>query len=369
MQLPFFNGLIWGTLIGGAGLVVLSLSQDILNLQGLDPEVTVLPVGQSPDMATASEVTVIDLDPPLENSAPPAVVSQAPTAASLGRSFTLSAQKPVLSGEMETLATLPMVQKRRPSTNMPQVYPGDSPLLLPQSPTRLAGMRRPSGTVLDDTSAMQVSAPRLLQTDPLPEVTYLRYAQEFEASAGKGLISIVLIDRPFMDPPDWLLDIGMPIAVAIDGKAADARAKMLRYRAAGFEIFTNMHLPETLTSVNMALIADASVQAVPMATGLWPSENDHGPRSPAQLRLLQDYLAKENLGFLPKADLKISVEMSRASDVLSALDVAAQKAVQTGHAIVALDPPAETWDVLRFWLLHSDRGDSVIAPLSAVLTR
>ena len=123
MQLPFFNGLIWGTLIGGAGLVVLSLSHDILNLQGLDPEVTVLPVGQSPDMATASEVTVIDLDPPLENSAPPAVVSQAPTAASLGRSFTLSAQKPVLSGEMETLATLPMVQKRRPSTNMPQVYP------------------------------------------------------------------------------------------------------------------------------------------------------------------------------------------------------------------------------------------------------
>ena len=57
MQLPFFNGLIWGTLIGGAGLVVLSLSHDILNLQGLDPEVTVLPVGQSPDMATASEVT------------------------------------------------------------------------------------------------------------------------------------------------------------------------------------------------------------------------------------------------------------------------------------------------------------------------
>ena len=369
MQLPFFNGLIWGTLIGGAGLVVLSLSHDILNLQGLDPEVTVLPVGQSPDMATASEVTVIDLDPPLENSAPPAVVSQAPTAASLGRSFTLSAQKPVLSGEMETLATLPMVQKRRPSTNMPQVYLGDSPLLLPQSPTRLGGMRRPSGTVLDDTSAMQVSAPRLLQTDPLPEVTYLRYALEFEAPAGKGLISIVLMDRPFVDPPDWLLDMGMPIAVAIDGKAADARAKMLRYRAAGFEIYANMHLPETLTSVNVALIADASVQAVPMATGLWPADYDHGPRSPAQLRLLQDHLAKENLGFLPRADLTISDEMSRASDVLSALDVAAQKAVQTGHAIVALDPPAETWAVLRFWLLHSDRGDSVIAPLSAVLTR
>ena len=127
MQLPFFNGLIWGTLIGGAGLVVLSLSHDILNLQGLDPEVTVLLVGQSPDMATASEVTVIDLDPPLENSAPPAVVSQAPTAASLGRSFTLSAQKPVLSGEMETLATLPMVQNGAPRRicrrSIPEILP------------------------------------------------------------------------------------------------------------------------------------------------------------------------------------------------------------------------------------------------------
>ena len=54
MQRPFFNGLIWGTLIGGAGLVILSLSHDVLNLKGLNTEVTVLPVAQSPDMAMTS---------------------------------------------------------------------------------------------------------------------------------------------------------------------------------------------------------------------------------------------------------------------------------------------------------------------------
>jgi len=64
MQLPFFNGLIWGTLIGGAGLVVLSLSHDVLNLKGLNPEVTVLPISQSPDTAMTAQVPVIDLDPP-----------------------------------------------------------------------------------------------------------------------------------------------------------------------------------------------------------------------------------------------------------------------------------------------------------------
>jgi hypothetical protein len=138
---------------------------------------------------------------------------------------------------------------------------------------------------------MQVSAPRLVQTEPLPEVTYLRYALEFERVAGKGLISIVLMDRPLMAPPDGLLDLGVPFTVAIDGTAADARGKMLLYRAAGFEIFTNMQLPETLTAVNVALITDASVQAVPMATGLWPSDYDHGPRSPAHLRLLQHHVA------------------------------------------------------------------------------
>ena len=369
MQLPFFNGLIWGTLIGGAGLVVLSLSHDVLNLKGLNPEVTVLPISQSPDTAMTAQVPVIDLDPPSELSAPRSILSQGPTAASLGRGLTLSAQKPVLTGETETLATLPMVQKLRPSANMPQVYPGDSALLSPQSPTRLAGMRRPSVTALDDRSAMQVSAPRLVQTEPLPEVTYLRYALEFERVAGKGLISIVLMDRPLMDPPDGLLDLGVPFTVAIDGKSADARAKMLLYRAAGFEIFTNMQLPETLTAVNVALITDASVQAVPMATGLWPSDYDHGPRSPAQLRLLQDHLAKENLGLLPKVDVTISDDMRRASDVLSALDFAADTAAQTGQAVVALDPVAEIWQVLRFWLRHSNYGDSVIAPLSAVLTR
>ena len=369
MQRPFFNGLIWGTLIGGAGLVILSLSHDVLNVKGLNPEVTVLPVAQSPDMAMTSEVEVSDLDPPSELSAPRSVLSQGPSAASLGRSLTLSAQKPVLTGETETLATLPMVQKLRPSANMPQAYPGDSPLLLPQSPTRLAGMRRPSGTVLDDTSAMQVSAPRLVQTAPLPEVTDLRYALEFEPTAGKGLIGIVLLDRPLMDPPDGLLDLGVPFTIAIDAQAPDARAKMWLYRAAGFEIFTSMDLPETLTAVNVALITDAAVQAVPMATGLWPSHYDHGPRSPAQLRLLQDHLAKENLGFLPQLDVTISGDMRRASDVLNALDFAAETAAQTGQAVVALNPVAEIWDVLRFWLRHSNHRDSVIAPLSAVLTR
>jgi hypothetical protein len=74
---------------------------------------------------------------------------------------------------------------------------------------------------------------------------------------------------------------------------------MLVYRAAGLEIFTRMHLPETLTAVNVALITDAAVQAVPMATGFWPSDHDRSARSSAQLRLLQDHLAEENLGFLP----------------------------------------------------------------------
>ena len=64
MQLPFFNGLIWGTLIGGAGLVVLSLSHDVLNLKGLNPEVTVLPISQSPDTAMTAQVPVLIWIPP-----------------------------------------------------------------------------------------------------------------------------------------------------------------------------------------------------------------------------------------------------------------------------------------------------------------
>ena len=67
--------------------------------------------------------------------------------------------------------------------------------------------------------------------------------------------------------------------------------------------------------------------------------------------------------------MTISDYMRRASDVLSALDFAADTAAQTGQAVVALDPVAEIWQVLRFLLRHSNYGDSVIAPLSAVLTR
>ena len=369
MQRPFFSGLIWGTLIGGAGLVILSLSHDVLNLQGLNPEASVVPIAQSPDMALSSQIQPRDLAPPSKLVVSPSVLSQAPTAESLGRSLTLPAQKPVLTGESETLATLPMMQKLRPSANMPQIYPGDSSLLSPHAPTRLAGMRRPNVTVVDDNSAMQVSAPRLLQTDPPPKVTDLRYALEFEPPAGKGLISIVLLDRPLMDPPDGLVELGVPFTVAIDGQEVDARTKMLVYRAAGLEIFTRMHLPETLTAVNVAMITDAAVQAVPMATGFWPSDHDRSARSSAQLRLLQDHLAKENLGFLPSFDVLISDEIRRASDVLDGLDFAAERSARTGQAVVALYPTAEIWDVLRFWLQHSNHRGSVMAPLSAVLTR
>jgi hypothetical protein len=369
MQRPFFSGLIWGTLIGGAGLVILSLSHDVLNLQGLNPEATVVPIAQSPDMVLSSQIQLRDLVPPSQLVLSPSVLSKTPDAENLGRSLTLPAQKPVLTGEAETLATLPMMQKLRPSANMPPIYPGDSPLLSPHAPTRLARMRRPNVSVVDDNSAMQVSAPRVLQTDPPPQVTDLRYALEFEPMAGKGLISIVLFDRPLMDPPDGLVELGVPFTVAIDGQAADARAKMLVYRAAGLEIFTLMHLPETLTAVNVALITDAAVQAVPMATGFWPSDHDRSARSSAQLRLLQDHLAKENLGFLPNFDVLISDEIRRASDVLDALDFAAESSAQTGQAVVALYPTVEIWDVLRFWLQHSNHRDSVIAPLSAVLSR
>ncbi|MGB2497767.1 MAG: hypothetical protein ACPH9Y_05325 [Planktomarina sp.] len=369
MQRPFFSGLIWGTLIGGAGLVILSLSHDVLNLQGLNPEASVVPIAQSPDMALSSQIQPPDLAPSSKLVVSPSVLSQAPTAESLGRSLTLPAQKPVLTGEAETLATLPMMQKLRPSANMPQIYLGDSPLLSPHAPTRLAGMRRPNVTVVDDNSAMQVSAPRLLQTDPPPKVTDLRYALEFEPPAGKSLISVVLLDRPLMDPPDGLVELGVPFTVAIDGQAVDARAKMLVYRAAGLEIFTRMHLPETLTAVNVAMITDAAVQAVPMATGFWPSDHDRSARSSAQLRLLHDYLAKENLGFLPNFDVLISDEIRSASDVLDGLDFAAERSAQTGQAVVALYPTAEIWDVLRFWLQHSNHRGSVMAPLSALLTR
>ena len=78
MQRPFFSGLIWGTLIGGAGLVILSLSHDVLNLQGLNPEATVVPIAQSPDMAMSSQVQLRDLDPPSELGVSPSVLSQVP---------------------------------------------------------------------------------------------------------------------------------------------------------------------------------------------------------------------------------------------------------------------------------------------------
>jgi hypothetical protein len=106
-----------------------------------------------------------------------------------------------------------------------------------------------------------------------------------------------------------------------------------------------------------------------MATGFWPSDHDGSARSSAQWRLLQDHLAKENLGFLPNFDVLISDETRRASEVLDALDFAAERSAQTGQAVVALDPTAEIWDILRFWLKHSNHRGSVIAPLSAVLSR
>ena len=62
MRLPFFNGVILGTIFGASTLVAVLVSNEILGSNGLDAWVTVVPPSEVPATAASPKITKPELE-------------------------------------------------------------------------------------------------------------------------------------------------------------------------------------------------------------------------------------------------------------------------------------------------------------------
>ena len=63
MRLPFFNGVILGTIIGVSILAAVSVSNEILGSKGLDAWVTLAPISEAPAAVAITKIS----EPEVEN--------------------------------------------------------------------------------------------------------------------------------------------------------------------------------------------------------------------------------------------------------------------------------------------------------------
>ena len=381
MRLSFFNGLIWGAVLGVCGLIVLSIVNEIPGIRGLASDVVITPASEAPVVFPSAPM------PKFELERRPDVIAQ-----------TLEVQTPVLLATVDVSVTQSALRPQPTELSKPFGQDFDttdrrpSDEFAPQRPfialrniidlAPVARMPIPSVGSIGDT-APQVSAD--LPSIILPKLSgqsRLKFTKQFSAPADQALIAIVLVERdePQLDL-DAVLNLGFPVSVAIDSLSQNAKIRMQGYRSKDYEVLTHTNQPTQ--GMGQVSLTD-QIAVLSDSLGFWDAGGSGPEQSLRSLRVLIAELIANQLGYVGQtADTVTSLQDTglvagqvsvyidqdtiRVADIFEQLDAAGQSATDTGQAIIALDLRDDTLDILRFWLRHSRSAQISIAPLSTVL--
>lgn len=381
MRLSFFNGLIWGAVLGFSGLIVLSILNEIPGIRGLASDVVITPVSETPVVSPPASMPKFELERRPEVIAQTLEVQTPVLLATVDGSVTQSALRPQPTELSESFGQDFDTTDRRPSDE----FAPQRPFIALRNIIDLAPVARmpiPSVGSIGDT-APQVSAD--LPSIILPKLSgqsRLKFTKQFSAPADQALIAIVLVERdePQLDL-DAVLNLGFPVSVAIDSLSQNAKIRMQGYRSKDYEVLTHTNQPTqgmgrvSLTN-QIAILSDS--------LGFWDAGGSGPEQSLRSLRVLIAELIANQLGYVGQtADTVTSLQDTglvagqvsvyidqdtiRVADIFEQLDAAGQSATDTGQAIIALDLRDDTLDILRFWLRHLRSAQISIAPLSTVL--
>ncbi len=62
MPLSFFNGLIFGTILGVSALIAVSVSNEIVGSKGLKESASMVPLSQAPDISAITPIVISEVD-------------------------------------------------------------------------------------------------------------------------------------------------------------------------------------------------------------------------------------------------------------------------------------------------------------------
>ena len=381
MRLSFFNGLIWGAVLGFSGLIVLSILNEIPGIRGLASDVVITPVSETPVVSPPALMPKFELERRPEVIAQTLEVQTPVLLATVDGSVTQSALRPQPTELSESFGQDFDTTDRRPSDE----FPPQRPFIALRNIIDLAPVARmpiPSVGSIGDT-APQVSAG--LPSIILPKLSgqsSLKFTKKFSAPADQALIAIVLVERdePQLDL-DAVLNLGFPVSVAIDSLSQNAKIRMQGYRSKDYEVLTHTNQPTQ--GMGQVSLTD-QIAVLSDSLGFWDAGDSEPEQSLRSLRVLIAELITNQLGYVGQTadtvtslqdtglaagqvSVYIDQETIRVADIFEQLDAAGQSATYTGQAIIALELRDDTLDILQFWLQHSRSAQISIAPLSTVL--
>lgn len=384
MRLSFFNGLIWGAVLGVSGLIVLSIVNEIPGIRGLASDVVITPVSETPVVSPPAPMPTFELERRPDVIAQTLEVQTPVLLAKVDGSVTQSALRPQPTELSESFGQDFDTTDRRPSDE----FAPQRPSIAPRNITDLAPVARmpiPSVGSIGDTAPSAPQASAGLPSIILPNLSgqpRLKFTTQFSAPADQALIAIVLVERdePQLDL-DAVLNLGFPVSVAIDSQSQNAKIRMQGYRSKDYEVLTHTNQPTQ--GMGQVSLTD-QIAVLSDTLGFWDAGGSEPEQSLRSLRVLIAELIANQLGYVGQtADTVTSLqdtglaagqvfvyidqETIRVTDIFKQLDAAGQSATNTGQAIIALDLRDDTLDILRFWLRHSRSAQISIAPLSTVL--
>ena len=384
MRLSFFNGLIWGAVLGVSGLIVLSIVNEIPGIRGLASDVVITPVSETPVVSPPAPMPKFELERHPDVIAQTLEVQTPVLLATVDGSVTQSALRPQPTELSESFGQDFDTTDRRPSDE----FAPQRPSIAPRNITDLAPVARmpiPSVGSIGDTAPSAPQASAGLPSIILPKLSgqpRLKFTTQFSAPADQALIAIVLVERdePQLDL-DAVLNLGFPVSVAIDSQSQNAKIRMQGYRSKDYEVLTHTNQPTQ--GMGQVSLTD-QIAVLSDTLGFWDAGGSEPEQSLRSLRVLIAELIANQLGYVGQTadtvtslqdtglaagqvSVYIDQETIRVADIFEQLDAAGQSATNTGQAIIALDLRDDTLDILRFWLRHSRSAQISIAPLSTVL--
>jgi len=381
MRLSFFNGLIWGAVLGVSGLIVLSILNEIPGIRGLASDVVITPVSETPVVSPPAPMPKFELERRPDVIAQTLEVQTPVLLATVDGSVTQSALRPQPTELSESFGQDFDTTDRRPSDEFSPQRPSIAPRnIIDMAP--VARMPIPSVGSIGDT-APQVSAglPSIILLK-LSGQSSLKFTKKFSAPADQALIAIVLVERdePQLDL-DAVLNLGFPVSVAIDSQSQNAKIRMQSYRSKDYEVLTHTHQPTQ--GMGQVSLTD-QIAVLSDSLGFWDAGGSEPEQSLRSLRVLIAELIANQLGYVGQTadtvtflqdtglaagqvSVYIDQETIRVADIFEQLDAAGQSATYTGQAIIALELRDDTLDILQFWLRHSRSAQISIVPLSTVL--
>lgn len=423
----FIQGSLWGVILGGVGLSLLSLTAQppalIAAAQGpqvpefamprlapVSPQVTEPVVMATAEPPASAARGVQSIAPAPQDSLPAVQTEPAdlPDTTDLATDLDAPANvaAPALAAATETapaaaqavaLPPAPETEDRIIIATDPVIPAETAPVILPAP--QVSNLPEAVMQTQSDAVTVRVNRPGAETAEPvtdtaeaeaLPEdaPALLRFAAQFENPDNVPMIGIVLIDDNAMgDAAANLAGLGFAPTIALNALADGVSDKMAAYRAAGLEVAVRADLPAGAQPMDVEVAFEAAFGLVPEAAMLFSDGTGVLQSDRSVAAQVMQVLAADGRGFVTvqqglgnaariaeQAGVATGIILrdldgadENPADIARLLDQAALRARQSGRAILIGRVTPATVTALRDWAAGNDTSQLLIAPVSAIL--